>query len=100
MPRAMAKENKQWRARLLDAFVSMESKKEMGDFLADLCTPAELAAFEERFEIARMLQDTERPYRDIAERTGASTTTVARVARFLRQENNKGYRLALQRIKK
>ena len=100
MPRPVIKKNEEWKERLLDALLAMKSKKEMEDFLRDLCTPAEISAFEERFEIARMLQQTEQPYREIAVKTGASTTTVARVARFLRQEDNHGYSLALKRIGK
>ena len=34
-------------------------------------------------------------YRDIHEATGVSTTTIVRVARFLRQEPNQGYRMAI-----
>ena len=36
-------------------------------------------------------------YREIHEATGVSTTTIVRVARFLRQENNGGYRILLDR---
>ena len=38
------------------------------------------------------------PYREIHERTGVSTTTIVRVGRFLRQEPNKGYRRAIDKL--
>jgi uncharacterized protein YerC len=46
-----------------------------------------------------MLDEDKLGYREIAAETGASTTTVARVARFLRQERHLGYRMILDRIK-
>jgi len=51
----------------------------------------------ERWQIVRYL-DQELSYRKIAELTGASTTTVTRVAFWI--ENGKGgYKTALKRIK-
>ncbi len=61
-------------------------------FLKDLCTPAEIDAMVERFELAQLLDRRDLSYRDISHMTGASTTTVARVARFLNHENYGGYR--------
>lgn len=61
-------------------------------FLKDLCTPAEIEAMGERLELARLLDQGDLSYRDISHMTGASTTTVARVARFLNTENYGGYR--------
>jgi uncharacterized protein YerC len=37
-------------------------------------------------------------YRDIHDATGVSTTTIVRVARFLKQEANLGYRGAIDRL--
>jgi uncharacterized protein YerC len=37
-------------------------------------------------------------YRDIHDATGVSTTTIVRVARFLRGEPHKGYRFALDAL--
>ena len=83
---------------LFEAFTHLHSGKEAARFLRDLATPAELAAFAERWRIARLLDGGELSYRDIALATGASTTTVGRVARFLREEDHQGYRLVLDRM--
>lgn len=83
---------------LFAAFSLLASGAEAGRFLRDLATPAEIEAFAERWRIARMLDEGGRSYREIAAKTGASTTTVGRVARFLREEKHQGYRLVLDRL--
>ncbi|WP_296816734.1 YerC/YecD family TrpR-related protein [Brevundimonas sp.] len=86
-------------ARLYAAILALKTPEEVRDFLADLCTPAEVRAFIERLEVARLLDAGDLSYRQIAERAGASTTTVVRVARFLKEMPFKGYRRALDRMK-
>jgi TrpR-related protein YerC/YecD len=73
---------------------------EMRRLLVDLCTPAEIRTMAERWHVARLLDGTDLSYRDIQEATGVSTTTVVRVARFLRQEPNQGYRRALDAVER
>ena len=84
-------------AALFDAFRRLESAPEAAAFLRDLCTPAELRAFAERWRIARRLADGA-SYRAIAEEVGASTATVVRVARFLRDEPHQGYACMLRKV--
>ena len=84
---------------LVRALLSLDSAEEVRAFLNDLCTPAELRAFAERFKVARLLDEGQLSYRDIAMRTGASTTTVTRVARFLREMPHQGYRVVLDKLK-
>lgn len=84
---------------LAQALLGLQSTDEVKAFLNDLCTPSELRAFAERFKVARLLDEGQLSYRDISERTGASTTTVTRVARFLREMPHQGYRLVLDRLK-
>jgi len=67
-------------------------------FCRDLCTLAELEAMAHRWEVVRLLEQG-LPYLEISQRTGASTTTVTRVAQWLRGGEG-GYRLALQRRRK
>ncbi len=67
------------------------------DFLLDLCTKQELDALAERWLIARLLHQGDLSYRDISALTGASTTTIGRVARFLQQEPHEGYKRILER---
>lgn len=85
-------------AALLDAFLALKSREEVKAFLADLCTPAEVRAFVERWQVARLLDQGQLSYREIAEKAQASTTTVVRVARFLKEMPYNGYRLALDRL--
>lgn len=64
--------------------------------LIDLCTPAELRALSERWRVAKLLDEGEMSYREISAETGVSTTTIGRVARFLKDEPHGGYRLLLE----
>ncbi len=84
---------------LAEALLGLQSVGEVKAFLDDLCTPSELRAFAERFKVARLLDEGSLSYREISERTGASTTTVTRVARFLREMPHQGYRLVLDKMK-
>lgn len=88
------------RPDLIDALLALDSRPDAESFLADLCTPSELKAFAERWAIARLLDAGELSYREIAEEAGASTATVVRVARFLKEMPYQGYRLILDRLKR
>lgn len=81
------------------ALLTPQNAMEMASLLADLCAPAEIRTFAERWHVARLLDDTDLTYREIHDATGVSTTTIVRVARFLKQERNLGYRAALDRLK-
>ena len=83
---------------LCEALLTPRDGAEMARLLADLCTPAEVRALAERWHIARLLSETDLTYRDIHEATGVSTTTIVRVARFLRQEAHQAYRFAIERL--
>lgn len=87
------------RAALIGAILSLRTPEEAEAFLSDLCTPAELRAFAERWRVASLLDAGGMSYREIAEAAGASPTTVVRVARFLKDMPHQGYRLALDRLK-
>lgn len=82
---------------IFQAIASLKTREECEAFFSDLATPAELKAFEERWQIARMLSEGEKSYREISAITGASTTTVGRVARCLQQDNAEGYNSILKR---
>jgi TrpR-related protein YerC/YecD len=85
-------------ADLCTALMVPRTQEEMGRLLVDLCTPAEIRTLAERWHVARLLDGTDLSYRDIHDATGVSTTTIVRVARFLRQEPHRGYRLTLDRV--
>ena len=82
---------------LAAALSSVRTPGEARALLADLCTPAEVNSLAERWQVARLLDTGTMTYREIHDATGVSTTTIVRVARFLRQEGNRGYRLLLDR---
>lgn len=86
------------REELCAALAQASSSGDVASLLADLCTPAEVRTLAERWHVARLLDGTGMSYRDIHEATGVSTTTIVRVARFLKVENNGGYRGAIDRL--
>ena len=69
-------------SQLCDALLSLKTKKELQDFLTDICTISEYQSLAERLEVARMLHNGEK-YEDIVKATGASTATISRVKRCL-----------------
>jgi TrpR-related protein YerC/YecD len=69
----------------------LNSSKDIENFMLDLCTPSEIEAMEERWEVAQLLYEGKSTYRDIASKLNTSTATVTRVARFLFKETNQGY---------
>ncbi len=85
-------------ADLCSALLTPDNPSEMERLLLDLCTPAEIRTLAERWHVARLLDGTSLSYRDIHDATGVSTTTVVRVARFLRDERNGGYRRAIDAL--
>src|SRR3989442_14880044 len=88
-----------WQTRetteLFEAIRSLKSRAELERFLRDLCTLSELEGMAHRWQVARRVERG-LPYLEISEQTGASTTTVTRVAHWLRHGEG-GYRLALDR---
>ena len=82
-----------WFRALCQALTEINTEDEMAGFLRDIGTLSELQAWSERFEVAKQLaQGT--TYREIAKNTGASTTTVTRVGKFL-ENGEGGYRKVL-----
>jgi TrpR-related protein YerC/YecD len=82
-------------AELFAAIGSLRTKAEVERFLRDLCTISELDAMAHRWQVAQLL-DQGLPYLEVARRAHASTTTVTRVAQWLRRGEG-GYSLALSR---
>jgi len=83
---------------LFEALRSLKSRQELEAFLRDLCTLGELEAMAHRWQVARLV-DQGLPYTEIADKTGASTATVTRVAHWLNHGEG-GYRIAIGRAKK
>ena len=83
--------------KLSKVLKELNSSKDIENFLLDLCTPSEIEAMEERWEVAQLLYEGKSTYRDIASKLNTSTATVTRVARFLFKETNQGYTKVLQK---
>ena len=81
---------------LFQAVLTLRSVEECRDFFRDLCTPAELQALADRWNVVGLLQQG-MPYREIHRVTGVSVTTIGRVARYLGAGNG-GYALAARRL--
>ena len=82
---------------LYEAVLKLKTPQEVYAFFTDLCTVPEMLAMEQRFEVARLL-DQGAIYADIEEHTGASSATVSRVNRFLNY-GAEGYHMVLDRMK-
>lgn len=82
-----------WFRALCQALLSCKNEEEMGSLLRDVGTLSELQAWGERLEVARQLSKG-LSYREVARLTGASTTTVTRVAKFI-ENGPGGYRRVL-----
>lgn len=79
---------------LFRAVLSLGDIHEIRNFFKDLCTPAELQALVDRWQVVQLLQQ-ELPYRRIHDLTGVSVTTIGRVARFV-ADGFGGYAAALE----
>ena len=80
---------------LFEAMRSLKNRAELEDFMRDLCTIQELQTLAHRWQVAKLVEQG-LPYLEIAQRTGASTATVTRVANWLRHGEG-GYEIALMR---
>ena len=81
---------------LYRAILTLKTAEECYDFFADLCTVSEMKAMEQRFEVAKLLNEG-LIYNDILEKTGASSATISRVNRSLNYGND-SYREVFERL--
>ena len=81
---------------LLDVLVAMDDKETLYALLEDMFTIREIRESSQRLAVARLL-DQGRSYAQIAETTGASATTIARVSKCLSYGSG-GYRAALDAL--
>jgi TrpR-related protein YerC/YecD len=96
-PNRNESERQQKRAQeaLFSALVALKNAREVRCFFEDLCTPAELQALVDRWQVVEYLQK-DLPYRKIHDLTGVSVTTIGRVARCL-TDGTGGYQTAIDR---
>ena len=81
---------------LLKAFLSLKAEADAKDFLRDLLTEKEIDEFAKRLKAAQMLSD-KHTYIEVERETGFSSTTVARVARWLNRGEG-GYKNILAQL--
>ena len=82
--------------KLCAALLAVRDLPAMRALLTDLCTPAELEAMADRWQVVPLLLQ-QRPYREIHDRTGVSVTTIARVSRCL-SHGSGGYHAAARHL--
>lgn len=81
---------------LLQALLVPKNEDQAWRFLRDLLTEEEIREFARRFEVAQMLTD-KISYKKIEKKTGMSSTTIARVSKFL-QGKWGGYQFVLNQL--
>lgn len=84
---------------LYEAFSVLNTAEEVSMFMQDLCTPQELVAIAQRYQIAKLLSEDHR-YAEIVEMTGTSTATISRVNRSLSMVSSGGYAIVFDRLHK
>ena len=79
----MAKIVKKERLReMYEAILTLQDVDECIAFFEDLCSPTELSAMEQRYEVMNLLLQY-KVYLEILEKTSASTATISRVKRVM-----------------
>ena len=67
---------------LYESILALDTLEDCKQFFHDLCSPSELRAMEQRFDVAVYLQQGW-VYLDILDKTGASSATISRVRRAM-----------------
>jgi len=83
---------------LFKAILKLRNIQESKKFFRDLLTIPEIKTFAMRLKVAQML-DHGYTYQEIEKKTGMSSTTIARINRWL-EYGEGGYKLILKRMKK
>ena len=82
--------------RFIDALLALKNREELERFLRDLLTKEEIEEFAMRFQVAELLE-ADVPYSQIQKLTGLSSTTIARVSKWLKGDGG-GYRTAIEHL--
>jgi TrpR-related protein YerC/YecD len=81
---------------LFEAILELKTTDECRAFFQDLCTYQELDAMAQRLHVAKMLY-THHVFTDIVAETGASTATISRVNRSIKN-GEEGYKAVFERL--
>lgn len=79
------------------AFLLLKTEEDCKNFLRDLLTEKELKEFINRWKVVRML-DKKIHYEEITKNTGMSSTTIARISRWL-NDGTGGYQKMLKKLR-
>lgn len=82
---------------LAEAVLALKSQKETRIFLRDLLTEKEILELGNRWKAVQMLDD-KISYARIEKETGLSSTTIARISKWLKSGMG-GYKLVLERLR-
>lgn len=82
---------------LFQVIASLETEEECRKFMRDLLTQAEIKEFANRWKVAQMLEK-KIAYKIIERQTGMSSTTIARIQKWLTNGMN-GYKTMLEKTK-
>lgn len=82
--------------KLFEAILDLRNKREARAFFRDLLTQSEIEEFANRWKVANMLSN-KIPYSQIEKETKMSTTTIARISKWLNDGMN-GYKLMIERL--
>src|SRR3990167_11076945 len=82
--------------QLFEAILKLKTLDECRRFFRDLLTEAEIKEFANRWRVAQMLKN-KIDYKTIEKKTGMSSTTIARVQKWLTRGMG-GYRFMLKRL--
>ncbi|MDO8561755.1 MAG: YerC/YecD family TrpR-related protein [bacterium] len=88
--------NRKENRRLVQALLALENPREARGFLRDLLTEKEIEEFGKRLQTAELLAENV-PYSVIGEKTGLSSTTIARVSKWLKGKEG-GYRSVIDKL--
>lgn len=81
---------------LFRAILELQTIGEAKRFFRDLLTDEEIVEFSKRWQVAQML-DADMPYAEIQKKTRLSSTTIARISKWLKSGMG-GYRFMIDRI--
>lgn len=81
---------------LYQAILLIKSETECSKFFRDLLTESEIKEFANRFKVATLL-DQKIEYESIVKATGMSSTTIARISKWLHNGMG-GYKLIIKRF--
>ena len=96
MTRSVKGSKREPHLEMYEAILTLKTLDECIRFFDDLCSVTELRAIEQRFQVARLL-DNGHIYNTILEQTGASSATISRVNRSLHYGKD-GYEVVFNRL--